>query len=98
MLLKRKEREEELEASRPPDVRFVCDLPRHGLEVVPGSAERARCNRVDRYRQGNEIVEIVFPAHAYEGECLGVCSVPTNVSVDEALRLLREHRRNQHEG
>jgi hypothetical protein len=35
-------------------------------------------------------VEIVFPAHAYIGECLGVCSVPTGVSVEEALRLLRE--------
>ena len=54
---------------------------------------RARGNRVARYVDGEEIVEIVFPAHAYIGECLGVCSVPTGVSVEEALRLLRENRR-----
>lgn len=95
MVLKRKEREEELEANRPPDERLVCDLPRHGEEVVPGSAERARCNREDRYRQGDEIGEIVFPAHAYKGECLRVCRVPTDVSVEEALELLRDYRRNQ---
>jgi hypothetical protein len=29
---------------------------------------------VDRYLNGKDIVEIVFPAHAYIGECLGVCS------------------------
>ena len=67
MLLKRKEWAEELEANRPPDVRIVFDLPRHGAEVVPDSAERARRNRVDRYRHGHEIVEMVFPAHAYKG-------------------------------
>jgi hypothetical protein len=49
---------------------------------------------VDRYVDGEEIVEIVFPTHAYIGECLSVCSVPTGVSVEEALRLLRENRRN----
>ena len=74
---------------------MVFDLPRHSVEVVSGSAERARGNRVDGYVNGEEIVEIVFPAHAYIGECLGVCSVPTGVSV-EALRLLRENRRNPH--
>ena len=66
----------------------------HSVEVVSASAERARGNRVDRYVDGEEIVEIVFPAHAYSGECLGVCSLPTGVSVEEALRLLRGNRRN----
>jgi hypothetical protein len=93
MLLKQKERVEERKTNRPPDARMVFDLPRHSVEVVSASAERARGNRVDRYVNGEEIVEIVFPAHAYIGECLGVCSVPTGVSVEEALRLLRENRR-----
>ena len=44
------------------DVRMVVDLPRHSIEVVSASAERARGNRVDRYVDGEEIVEIVFPA------------------------------------
>ena len=35
-------------------------------------------------------VRHIFPAHA----CLSVCSVPTGVSVEEALRLLRENRRD----
>jgi hypothetical protein len=35
----------------------------------------ARGNIVDRCVNGEQIVEIVFPAHAYIGECLGVCSV-----------------------
>jgi hypothetical protein len=94
MLLKQKERVEERKTNRPPDVRMVVDLPRHRVEVVSASAEIARGYRVDRYVNGGEIVEIVFPAHAYIGECLGVCSVPTGVSVEEALRLLRENRRN----
>jgi hypothetical protein len=93
MLLKQKERVEERKTNRPPDVRMVFDLPRHSVEVESASSERARGSRVDRYVKGNEIVEIVFPAHAYIGECLGVCSVPTGVSVEEALRLLREMRR-----
>ena len=93
MLLKQKERVEERKTNRPPDVRMVFDLPRHSVEVVSASAEGARGYRVDRYVDGEEIVEIVFPAHAYIGECLGVCSVPTGVSVEEALRLLRENRR-----
>jgi hypothetical protein len=93
MLLKQKERVEERKTNRPPDVRIVFDIPRHSVEVVSASAERARGYRVDRYVDGEEIVEIVFPAHAYIGECLGVCSVPTGVSVEEALRLLRENRR-----
>jgi hypothetical protein len=74
MLLKQKERVEERKTNRPPDVRMVVDLPRHSIEVVSASAERARGYRVDRYVDGEEIVEIVFPAHAYIGECLGVCS------------------------
>jgi hypothetical protein len=96
MLLKQKERVEERKTNRPPDVPMVFDLPR--LEVVSASAEEARGYRVDRYVDGEEIVEIVFPAHAYIGECLGVCSVPTGVSVEEALRLLRENRRNPSPG
>ena len=98
MLLKQKERVEERKTIRPPDVRMVFDLPRHSVEVVSASAEGARGYRVDRYVDGEEIVEIVFPAHAYIGECLGVCSVPTGVSVKEALRLLRENRRNPSPG
>ena len=94
MLLKRKEQAEECKTNRPPDVRFVCDLPHHLVPVGSASWERPRCNRVDRYVDGEKIVEIVFPTHAYVGECLGVCSVPTGVSVEEALRLLRENRRN----
>ncbi len=92
MLLRQKERERK--TNRPPDVRMVVDLPQHRVEVVSASAERTRGYRVDRYVNGGEIVEIVFPAHDYSGECLGVCSVPTGVSVEEALRLLRENRRN----
>ena len=95
MLLKHKERAEELKANRPPDVRMVFDLPQHRVEVESVSSERVRGNRVDRYINRGEIVEIVFPAHAYNGECLGVCSVPADVSVEESLRLLRESRRNR---
>jgi hypothetical protein len=94
MLLKHKEQTEERKTNRPPDVRMVFDLPRHSVEAVSASAERARGNRVARYVNGEEIIKMVFPAHAYIGECLGVCSVPTGVSVEEALRLLRENRRN----
>ena len=96
MLLKRKEQAEECKTNRPPDVRFVCDLPHHLVPVESASSERPRGNRVDRHVNSGEIVEVVFPAHAYEGERLGVCSVPTNVRVEESLRLLREYRRNQH--
>ncbi len=95
MLLKQKEQVEERETNRPPDVRFVVSIPQHRVEVESASSERARGNRVDRYVNGGKIVEIVFPVPAYIGECLGVCSVPTGVSVEEALRLLREHRRNR---
>jgi hypothetical protein len=42
------------------------------------------------YVNGREIVEIVFPAPAYKGECLGVCEVPANTSVEEALKFVRE--------
>ena len=71
MLLKQKERVEERKTNRPPDVRMVFDLPRHSVEVVSASAERARGYRVDRYVDGEVIVEIVFPTHAYIGECPG---------------------------
>jgi hypothetical protein len=94
MLLKQKERVEERKTNRPPDVSMVFDLPPHSIEVVSASAERARGNRVDRYVNGEEIAEIEFPAYAYIGECLGVCSVPTGVSVEEGRRLLGENRRN----
>jgi hypothetical protein len=92
MLLKRKEQAEELKTNRPPDVRMVFDLPHSRVEVESVSSERVRTNRVDRYISGGEVVEIVFPAHAYKGECLGVCSVPPDVSVEEALRELRKQR------
>ena len=55
-------------------------------------------NEVRRTRTGNQIIEEVFPAHLYPGENLGCCSVePTNISVEETLRWLREHRRQEHE-
>jgi hypothetical protein len=50
---------------------MVFDLPRHSVQVVSASAERARGNRVDRYVNDEQIVEIVFLAHAYIGECHG---------------------------
>ncbi|HEY6389001.1 MAG TPA: hypothetical protein VIX91_25265 [Candidatus Acidoferrum sp.] len=68
----------------PPDARIVFDLPKSG----PGPTQ----NIVQRYVHSDEVVEMVFPAHAYEGECLGVCEISASVSVEEALRLLREHR------
>jgi hypothetical protein len=92
MLLKHREREEDRNANRPPDVRMVFDLPRHRVEVEPVSSDRVRSNRVDRHIDRGKIVEIVFPAHAYKGECLGVCSVSPDVSVEEALRELRKRR------
>jgi hypothetical protein len=92
MLLKHKEQAEELRTNRPPDVRMVFDLPKRKIEVESLSAERVRSNRVDRYIDRGEVVEIVFPAHAYDGECLGVCSVSPDVSVEEALRELRKRR------
>jgi hypothetical protein len=91
-LLKRKEQAEERKTNRPPDVRIVFDLPKRRIEVESVSPERVRDNRVDRYINGGEVVEIVFPAHAYNGECLGVCSVSPDVSVEEALRELRKRR------
>jgi hypothetical protein len=67
MLLKQKEPVEERKTNRPPDVRMVFDLPRHSLEVVSASAERAPGYRVDRYVDGKEIVEIVFPPMPISG-------------------------------
>jgi hypothetical protein len=92
MLLKHKEQAEELRTNRPPDVRMVFDLPKRKIEVESLSSERVRSNRVDRHIDRGEVVEIVFPAHAYDGECLGVCSVSPDVSVEEALRELRKRR------
>jgi hypothetical protein len=86
LLLKRKEWTAEQEANRPPDLRFVFSVPR--------PRERQR-TVVTRFCNGDGITEFVFPAAADKGEYLGVCSVPTDVSVEEALRLLREYRRNQ---
>jgi len=55
-------------------------------------------NEVRRTRNGNQIIEEVFPAHLYPGENLGCCCVePTNISVEETLRLLREQRRQENE-
>ncbi len=94
MLLKHREREEERKSNRSPDVRMVFDLPRHSVEVESVSSERVRVNsRVERYINRREVVEIVSPAHAYNRECLGVCSVSPDFSVEEALRELRERRR-----
>jgi hypothetical protein len=86
LLLDCKKRRAEQEANRPPDLRFVIGIPRP--QEIQQTIVTRSCN-------GNEITEFVFPAPAYKGECLGVCSVPTDVTVDEALRLLREYRRTQ---
>jgi hypothetical protein len=83
LLLESKKRTAEQEANRPPDLRIVIGIPR------PQEIQRTFVRRV---RNGNGITEFVFPAPAYKGECLGICSVPTDVGVEEALRLLREHR------
>jgi hypothetical protein len=93
MLLKHREREEERKTNRSPDVRMVFDLPRRRIEAESVSSERVRVNRVERYINRGEVVEIVFSAHAYSGECLGVCSVSPDVSVEEALRELRKRRK-----
>jgi hypothetical protein len=81
-----KKRTAEQEANRPPDLRVVIGIPR------PQEIQQTFVRRVGN---GNGIKEFVFPAPAYPGECLGVCSVPTDVSVEEALRLLREWSRTQ---
>jgi hypothetical protein len=86
MLLKARKTAAEQHAERPPDVRIVFDIPRH--VAASASAEFARYNRVNRYINGDEIVEMIFPA--YEGECLGVCAVSPDVSVEEALQQLRK--------
>lgn len=84
MLLKTRKMAAEQEAEQPPDVRLVFDLPSTGQNLSQ--------NIVNRYLNGREVVEIVFPAPAYKGECLGVCSVSADVSVEEALRELRKRR------
>ena len=50
---------------------------------------------MQRFCDGDGITEFVWPVPAYKGECMGVCSVPTDVSVEEALRLLREYCRTE---
>jgi hypothetical protein len=75
-----KKRTAEQEANRPPNLRIVIGVPR---------PQEIQQTIVNRSCSGNEITEFVFPVPAYPGECLGVCSVPTDVSVEEALRLLR---------
>jgi hypothetical protein len=81
-----KKRTAEQEANRPPNLRIVIGIPR------PQEIQQTFVRRVGN---GNGITEFVFPAPAYPGECLGVRSVRTDVSVEEALRLLRESERNQ---
>ena len=84
-----KQDEEEWQRTRPPDVRVIWGIPRPRQRME---------NEVRRSRNGNQIIEEVFPAHLYPGENLGCCSVePTNISVEETLRRLREHRRREGE-
>lgn len=85
-MLDSKKRTAEQEANRPPTLRIVIGIPR------PQEIQQTFVRRVGN---GNGITEFVFPAPAYPGECLGICSVPTDGSVDEALRLLREYRHEQ---
>jgi len=86
LLLESKKRLAEQEENRPPNVRIVFGLPR---------PQDRKETVVSRCRSADGITEFVFPAPAYNGECLGVCLVPTDVSVEEALRLLREDQRKQ---
>jgi hypothetical protein len=89
-LLKARKTAAEQEEEQPPDVRMVLDMP----SAKQGPSQ----NIVERYVSGREIVEIVFPAHAYKGECLGFCSVSPDVSVEEALRELRKRRHDERAG
>lgn len=86
LLLDCKKRTAEQEANRPPDLRVVFSIPR------PHERQQTL---VQRFCDGNGITEFVFPAPTYKGECLGICSVQTDVSVEEVLRLLREDQRKQ---
>jgi hypothetical protein len=87
--LKNAQEDEEWEATRPPDVRIIWGIPR---------PEQRLETEVRRSRRGGRIIEDVFPAQLYPGENLGCCFIePTDISVDETLRLLREHRRREAE-
>lgn len=86
LLSERKKRTAEQQANRPPDLRVVFGIPR---------PQERQQTLVQRFCDDNGITEFVFPATAYPGECLGVCSVPTDVSVEEALRLLRRYRNKE---
>jgi hypothetical protein len=55
-------------------------------------------NEVRRTRNGNQIIEEIFPAQLYPGENLGCSVEPTNISVEETLRLLREQRSREKGG
>jgi hypothetical protein len=88
--LQHNQEEEEWERTRPPDVRVIWGIPRPRQRME---------NEVRRTRNGDQIIEEIFPAPLYPGENLGCCSVePTNISVEETLRLLREQRRQENEG
>jgi len=86
LLLESKKWTVEQEANRPPDLRVVFSIPR---------PQERQQTLVQRFCDANGVKEFVFPAPAYKGECLGVCSVRTDVSVEEALRVLREDQRKQ---
>jgi hypothetical protein len=81
-----KKRTAEQEANRPANLRIVFGIPR---------PQERQQTLVQRFCNGDGITEFVFPTPAYKGECLGVSSVPTDVSGEEALRLLREYWRTQ---
>jgi hypothetical protein len=78
---------QEWEATRPPDLRIIWGIPEPFQRMK---------TEVRRSLRKDKIVEDVFPSELYHGESLGCCFVePTNISVDETLRLLREHRRRE---
>jgi hypothetical protein len=87
--LDNKKASEDWEANRPPDERWIFDIPRpYPREVT----------EVRRHREGDRIIEWVLPATKPGEECIGCCMVKSpNMSVDETLRLLRDRRLREKE-
>lgn len=81
MLLRIKEVTAEQEAARPADVVMVFDL---------GGPIRAKHTVLSRYAEGDgTIIEIIAPAHTFDGECYGCFSVTPGSRLEEALELKR---------
>jgi hypothetical protein len=70
--LQHKQEEDEWERTRPPDVRVIWGIsrPRQRME-----------NEVRRTRNGNQIIEEIFPAPLYPGENLGSAPLNRRISV-----------------